>query len=193
MRIGLDIDGVLAQYYTMFRAWHSDRYEALPPVDSWHTTSLSAHLDIDEDERWDRVEEYMDECLARLDPVPGSQAVIDSWRDEASFVAITRRPETYHDVTWQWLVHTYGDVFDGVECTTHFGDDGVWHRCKGKLCVAHDVDVFVDDIDDHVGRARDEDVLGVLFSQPWNEGLDVSHGVQDWDDADALLNAASDA
>lgn len=185
-RVGLDIDEVLARYAHGFVRWHADRYAEIPAPRMWHTGDVAAYLDVDREEAYERLSEFMEECLERLVPVNGSEDGVSSLRGEVSFVAVTRRPERFYEETWHWLVRHYGDVFDAVECTTHL-DDPKTYRCKGKVCVAHDVDIFVDDKPEHVRRVEDQGVKGVLMRRPWNDSASDLRSVSDWSELRELL------
>lgn len=194
MRVALDIDEVLAKYYEEFIEWHNQRFsEQLPPYNDWHTTKLEAYLEFDGDgSRYDRINAYMDERLTTIEPYQESQDVLESWSADASFIAVTRRPDKYHDETWLWLTKHYGDAFDLLECTTHVSETPVRRRCKGALCYAYDVDIFIDDVPGHVRRAEDHDVKGVVMTRPWNKTVSVPRRASSWDDVDRELRRVAE-
>lgn len=183
--IGLDIDGVIADFVTEFRSVVMEEYGAeLEDADiRAHALRLALGVAEEESRRLVRLT-----LLRELDLYPGAQRGLGTLVGAGAEVhVITARPAGANGTreTEEWL--TTRGLFPGK----HY--HRVDHARPGeKHAVPAHLDVFADDdLDELIGMAEHRPgVRLVVFDHPWNQTLDVHRRlrrVQDWDQLPVVL------
>lgn len=155
MRIGIDVDGVLADHLGGFLREYRERTGITLAPEDLHTWDVRLPRSDDTLKRLvdDRLAE--ETFLAQLDPIPDAPAGMRRLaRDDHELVIVTHRPPDTHPTTKAWLDEhdiPYDDFVHDVP------------EQKGTL----PLDVLVDDYHRTIADAPDS-VTALLLLQPWN-------------------------
>lgn len=175
MRLGIDMDGVIANFNAGWMAAHNALHGTeLHPglVDAWDVLpALSGHDDMDAFWTWARDLGEGHSVFRHLDPFPGAIEALHGLHAAGhDIVIITAKPDWSVPDTLSWL-----------------GDHRVplreVHICEEKWRV--DADVYVDDaphvLADYRRHRPDAHVL--RFVRPWNTPVQGTVDIHDWDQA----------
>ena len=167
MKIGVDIDGVVADFVTAFLPVLKDlvgreiRYEEITHY--WFQDVLGY-----DDETEKRVREEIDrrDVLRHLSPITGSLETLNRLGRDHEVHFVTARPG------WKW-----GDVTRDWLAAEGYRYDSVLFREEKKAEAGEGFDLFVED---YLENARDLAALGIqvcLYDQPWNQTDALPDGV----------------
>ncbi len=174
MRLGIDLDGVVADFNSGWTAIHRAEFgsEILPEqVLTWDGLAELAGFDsMREFWAWASPKDDRPSIFRHLDPYPGAIESLHRLRRTGhDIVIVTTKPRWAVADTFRWLAD------HGVPTTeVHITDD--------KHLV--DCDVYLDDspfkLEDYLRHRADRAIC--RFVRPWNDPLDGVVDVHDWDD-----------
>lgn len=178
MRLGIDLDGVVANFT---RGW-IERYnrEHGTTLREDDATTWGAMLDIahfaDMDEFWSWAANGEGPSIFRhLEPYPGAVAALHHLHRSHEIVIITMKPDFAHDDTREWLADA--DVpYDEL------------HITEEKWRVS--CDVYLEDSPaqlEELARERPDRVV-CRFVRPWNSPVDGVRDIVDWEEFVALVD-----
>ena len=184
MIVGVDIDGVCADFAPAANLWLAEQLDTEPAaIDRWDWFENYGSQGVKAWRRfWWFVEEYP-EWFLDLEPVANAAREVDAVDGLGhEVVFVTARNARYQDVTWRWLE------------ANGFHPDHLIHT-KDK----HEVgcDIYLDDSVKNIDTLRLHDKRAVLFRQPWNEdvwwsrmlrGVDWMESVDGWEQFTWLLH-----
>ena len=177
MRIGLDVDEVLAEFLRGMLPWLREHYGVDHSWYETHTYAFYKAWHIPYGEAREYIEAYLEsERFKSLDAVPGSREGVASLARDHSLVIITSRPRYTRGVTVDWLHDLYGDVFEEILVTNGHGPGE--SRTKASYVEEYDIDLHVDDNPGYCENIVSETgTRPVLCSKPWNYDEDVGRWV----------------
>jgi hypothetical protein len=178
MRIAIDIDSTLHDYWHLLSASSRKRFGIELPYDeqlTWGITRLRPEqlaLCIDET--------HTDANILAGEPYPGAVDAVSRWHAAGHHVLVAshRRPSC-STATAQWL-RGIGLPFDALYCDF----DKVGH------CQLENIDVLIDDSPENLMAAASIGIVGATLAHPWNRELCEIEPVicaEDWPELERLL------
>ena len=171
MKIGVDIDGVIADFVTMFRKLVKKRYGVSLSESDIYAHDLFLVLGVQEQEAKKLIRETL---LTKLKLVPNAKKSLAHLSKYHKIFIITARPKDLLEQTTRWL-KSNGISYHGIVQQ----DEGEKHESNLKLDV-----VIEDNLTEAIkwiGKAKKV----LLFDHPWNKSLNVRNlitRVRDWED-----------
>lgn len=170
MKIGVDIDSVLAEAMPLF----------LKSIEERHGLKLKKKDITQWNMKWVKIPEketqigkevivdlYKEICfvldnkyddVVNMPLVDGAEMGMKYLRRHYDVKLITSRAETRKDVTKEWAVKNFGDI-------------EVVHTDSDKN--GYDVDILIDDAPHHIISFAKKGGWAILFDQPWNQKIDI--------------------
>jgi len=178
MRIGIDIDGVVADFVKTFIPLVQERYGLALAEKDIYVHDLFLVLGITECEATELIRATI---CSDPDLIDGAKEAIYTLNRQHDVILLTARPEDLLDVTRRWLSRR------GIEYR-----DLVHLREGHKFAPEHGFDVVVDDhlreVIGFAGKARKI----IVFDHPWNQSFNL-RGLFDraytWGDVLAIVDA----
>ena len=159
MRIAIDIDSTLHDYWPQFAAAAKRRFGVDLPYEhqvTWHIGRLRP-----EQVKVCIAETHAEPNVLMAEPYPGAADAIARWKAEGHFIHITsHRATEAHDVTERWLGKA-GIPYDELYCSFD----------KVSRCTEIGIDVLIDDSPVNLQRAIDEGITAATLLHPWNREL----------------------
>lgn len=178
MRLGIDLDGVVADFNTGWISHYNHQFGAdiaFDEVVSWDGILPLTHFR-HMGEFWEWAKDHDGHTLFRhLDVYPGAVEALTRLARRHDVVIVTSKPDWAVSDTFAWL----GD---------HRIPTREVHILADKWRVA--CDVYVDDAP-HILRSlvRHRPQATVCrFARPWNSPVEGTHTVETWDDVDRLVD-----
>ena len=171
MRIGIDIDSTLHQYWDIFAEVAHARFGIHLPYEGqrdWVISSLKP-------EQLQAVikETHSEANVLRPEPYPGAVETVKGWVSQGHWVHITsHRSNDAREATLQWL-DQIGLPFDDLHCSFD----------KVPRCVELDVELLIDDSPVNIVRALEHGIKVATLIHPWNEDVVETEDViaaHDW-------------
>jgi uncharacterized HAD superfamily protein len=177
VRIGVDIDGVVADFVSAANGWVSREYGILSiPATTWNWFEGYPGGAAKWAALWDkgiRQEKLLLTCAV----IPGARHTVQRMMRHHEVVFVTYRPEDVMDQTHTWLERNIGRGFELMRT-----DD----KSEAKA------DLHIDDHPETVDALRRSGLRSVLFRQPWNRNWwttlpsfngwgDISMALDGWD------------
>jgi uncharacterized HAD superfamily protein len=178
MRIGVDIDGVVADFVRTFIPLVRERYGVALAEHDIYVHDLFLVLGITEPEAMELIRAAI---CSDLDLIHGAKEAIDTLNQQHDVTLLTARPEDLLEVTRQWLSKR------GIRYRE------LLHLREGqKSAPQRAFDVVVDDHLREVIRFAGKARKIIVFDHPWNQSLNV-RGLFDraytWEDVLAMVDA----
>lgn len=173
MRIAIDIDSTLHQYWELFAQLARRRFGVALPYEeqvTWDIVQL----------RREQVaalvrESHRPEHILAAEPYAGAVEAVRGWREAGHFIHVTsHRSQDAHEPTAAWLARI-GLPYDELYCS--------WD--KVARCCEIDIDVLIDDSPANIVRAQEHGIVPATIAHPWNRELCEDEGVicaADWPD-----------
>jgi FMN phosphatase YigB (HAD superfamily) len=159
MRIAIDIDSTLHDYWPLLSAAAKRRFGIELPYDrqfSWEVARLRK-----EQLRACVADTHSDEAISGAEPYPHAVAVVNRWHDAGHFVHITsHRAEHCHSATARWL-EQIGLHHDELYCSYD----------KIARCREIGIDVLIDDSPTNIVGALEAGIVAATLRHPWNKDV----------------------
>ncbi|MBI3033260.1 hypothetical protein HYY69_07325 [Candidatus Woesearchaeota archaeon] len=178
MRIGVDLDNVLADHMSALIAYYNriysnslnrDGFKSLKFWETWGGTREQA-IDLVHDF-------YASPEFEAMLPVDGAQEGINLLKSDHRLEIITARPSDLIPITSQWLNKYFPETFAGAYFANHYARNG-WHSSsKRELCGLFDIDLLVEDSLEHAIECVDQIRPVVLLDNPWNQTPSLPTGI----------------
>ena len=168
VHIGLDIDGVLADYEDAFISCSNEMYASNLKVHDYSNDWRSVWR-VDHETCLNRSKYFLsDEFYSTLRTIPGAHDGVKSLMRLASISIVSSRSESSYDVTRSWLLRVFGEPFwESISLSSP------WDRRQGEnarrftkleQCVDMEIDVLIDDEIRHLIAVSEVGVRGILCS-----------------------------
>lgn len=190
MRIGIDIDEIIAATLDAMLKYHNSAYgTSLCQADVFSYCLWEVWGGSEEEAKQKWHEFYETDHFAGICPIAGAFSALTALRDRGhELFAITARPHHIAKRTENWLDVHFPAVFAGVRFANTYGLDGVRHK-KSELCTDLGIVVLIEDDPRHAIDCADHGIDVILFDYPWNKVAlpERVHRVHSWDDVIRLV------
>jgi uncharacterized HAD superfamily protein len=183
MKIGIDIDEVLAKFIVAFAEYHNKQYETSLKESDFSSYNLEGVLGVTTEEKVKRLKEfYLTEEFKNLEPVPGSkERVLELKKNNELFIITSRHKEAYK-VTKVWIEKHFPNTFSGMYFADYSAEDAI---TKNHFCEELGIDVFIDDCLTYATECGDKDTKVFLYDFFWNQTEELPDKVtrvKSWDE-----------
>lgn len=186
MKIGIDLDSVLADLMDPLIRFHNERYNKKHTIKDHVTYNLTEVWGVSSEEVLHRIYEfyespYMDEVL----PMSGSVEGVNKLQIVHDLHVITARPYDIEKKTVDWLDRYFPGKFKSIYHTNWVSSTRYKKRNKSELCVEYGVECMIEDHLDFATDIADENIEVLLLDSPWNQSNmlpDKIHRVFTWEE-----------
>ena len=190
MNIGLDIDGVLADFIGAFISYHNLVYGTDFSYHQFTTLRFGPVIGTSHEEANARVTEFNHSPFFRLIlPIQGSQKAVEALSSKARVIVITSRPSALEHETRKWLGRHFPECKEIYFAKNHITSDNQGLKPKEQLCLDNQVKVMIEDDLEHAELCHKAGIKVYLLDQPWNqETIQGAIRAKDWEELSKLLN-----
>jgi uncharacterized HAD superfamily protein len=180
MKIGIDIDEVLANTMSNFLDFHNEMYGTDATRDEITDYYFDGLFHWTREENFKRFDEfYKTRFFEDIVPVEGAADGIKSLQQLGTLYVITSRPLYIKEQTLKWLTRYFGDDLPEVYFA-HLDGAGT----KADLCDQLGIDLLIEDSLEFAEACAAKNVQVLLMDAPWNrrELADNITRVYNWDE-----------
>lgn len=178
MKIGVDMDEVIAEFLFSFLEFHNEAYGtdvAKDQVPDYF--GLEQLLGCTTDEVKERILAFHEtQHFSDIKPVEGAKDAITKLKRDHDLFIITARQDSVAEKTMRWLEVHFPDIFSGVHFMNHFSNDNV-ERSKREICDAIGIDIMIEDSLRYAEEIVTEHRPVFLLDRPWNRCDDLPPGI----------------
>ncbi|SEH15090.1 5' nucleotidase, NT5C type [Thermoleophilum album] len=178
MRVAIDIDSTLHDYWRILARIARDRYGVdlrYEEQRDWQISALAGDALVHCVE-----ESHSDENVLSAEPYPQAVETVRAWKQRGHWIQITsHRRESARLATAQWL-ERIGLPYDDLHCSFD----------KVTRCVELGVELLIDDSPVNLVRAHEAGIRVATLLHPWNEEVVETFGftaARDWRELRAKL------
>jgi 5'(3')-deoxyribonucleotidase len=177
MKIGIDLDEVLADFlsalieyhnytygtslvreqfqsYKFWETWGGTRKEAIQKVYDFHKTSY----------------------FKNIKPLVGSQEAISILKQNNDLVIVTSRQDDIAEATKKWIAQNFPNVFSKVYFANHYSQNGS-PKTKKQICDSVGVNVLIEDSPEYALECLNPERRILLLDCPWNRSFELPNGI----------------
>jgi uncharacterized HAD superfamily protein len=192
MKIGVDLDEVLADYLSAVIDFHNASFGSSLKKEDFVSYKFWEIWGGTVDEAIDKIYEFnKTDFFKKIKPVPGSQEVLDVLKQNHELFVITSRQQDFANETKAWLDEHFPGVFQGVHFTNKYSKSGE-SRSKLSVCDELEIDVLIEDSLDYALECLNEKRKVFLLDYSWNQSTDLPEKISRVDSWPEILNNFSD-
>lgn len=193
MRIGVDIDGVLADMVTPLDVYHNKKYGTNVSLRDHSTYNLGTVWGCSFKESMDRCFEfYFSDAFHTTKPIYGSKLGINRLAHKHDLFIITSRPHDLEERSNAWIHKHFPNKFKGAFHTNQIAAyKGQSSKKKSAICKEQGITTVIEDHIDYANDCASENIRTILFTAPWNKKIKELHPlitrVHSWNEIPSLL------
>jgi|TARA_B100001971_G_C18168667_1_gene525769 uncharacterized HAD superfamily protein len=187
MKIGIDCDGCLADFNTLFLEFCNKAKEVNYTIDDIYSHDLWVSFRIEKKEMLGYFNDFFQTNYFKDLPVVfGSRDVVRELSLENELTVITARPESVSSLTNKWIEAHFYDRFSNVVLNGEYDDNSQGKR-KWEICIDKGIEFMVEDCRENAVACADNGVPTLLIDYPWNQG-EIPENVYRVDDWEGVLS-----
>jgi len=171
IKIGIDIDEVLADFNSGIIEWHNQKYGTSLIRENFISYFFNQVWGGTIEEAIQKVKDFHDsENFKKLSPVESSIDAISLLSKGNDLFVITSRPYFVQDETERWVNNFFGKKFNGIFYSSNYYSQAKNSgKTKLQICRDLEVSVLIDDSLSYISQCASTEVKGLLFGNyPWN-------------------------
>ena len=169
MKIGIDIDEVLAKFVDSYLQIYNFKYNKNINTKDMFTYDLWVPLKISRDEAVSITNELFNSDLYdKIGVIEGSQEGVRRLAKDNELYIITARPIFAKEKTKEFFNKYYQDIKFSMYYTGDFFNGAM---IKSELCSKKGIDYMIEDNAEIVLDCSKKGINTILFDKPWNQGL----------------------
>lgn len=167
MKIGIDIDGVLADSVVQWLNFMNQHFNQNKCFEDLNTYRFEKVYNVS----WEEMDRFFrnnqELLLTNLVPIPYSIEAVNKLKSSGHTVyLITARPSQYRHLTLRWLTE-HQINFDHLIMTDF--------QCKADYCEKLNINIFIDDSLDNALAIAKKGITVFLYNAPYNQGEPPDH------------------
>ena len=170
MKIGIDIDEVLADFMSSFVNYYNKEESTNIKRSDFESYLLWKTIGGTKESTIQRVYEFYNSPeFNKIRPVKDSQYSVNVLNKESELIVITSRPHEMHDKTIEWLDNHFPNAFSEIEFTNEWAGGLIKPKRKKDVCLDYKIDFLLEDSMDYAKECADNGTEVLLFDCPWNQ------------------------
>ncbi|HBI25727.1 MAG: hypothetical protein UT41_C0001G0067 [Candidatus Wolfebacteria bacterium GW2011_GWC2_39_22] len=186
MRIGIDIDDVLADTVNAVCAFHNETYGTCLKRDDFLSYKFWETWGGSKEEAIKKMQIFNEEgCGVTTCPIDGALRALTSLKNSGyELFAVTARPLHVMKQTEEWIGLYFPDIFSAIKFGNTYGNEGIKEK-KSSICKSLNIGIIIEDDIDHAVDCAENGIKVILLDCPWNQGelSENVHRVFSWDEA----------
>lgn len=177
MRIGIDLDEVLADFMSAIIKFHNSKYKTNFNRNDFHSYKLYEIWGGTHKEAIKEIYEFYEtEYFTNILPIPGSIENIEVLSRDNELVVITSRQNYISEKTLDWIDKFFKNRFSGVYFTNQNSLHGNCGK-KSDICRNTSVKCMVEDYIDYATECSKAVEKVFLLDSPWNRTADLPENI----------------
>jgi len=173
MKIGVDIDEVLAEHLDAVIEFYKNEKGIFIPKEDFHTYYWPDIWGISLDEAITIDHEFKKTgAFDNLSVVDGSIDAIKKLCLDHELNVITARPFIFKEKTFNWLNLNFGDVFNDIFHSSDFHVGNGENKRKSDICRELGIGLLLEDSAENSLDCAERDIVVLLLDKPWNQGFE---------------------
>jgi len=176
MKIGVDMDSVLAEIILPLDTFHNNIYKTRISFSDHTVYRLDKLWNCSEKEVIRRIYEFYESpYFDRTKPIEGAKKGINILAKDHTLILISSRPIIIEHKSHEWLDIYFKNKFSKIVHTNQVSHKHETRKKKSEICVEEGISIM---IEDHVDYALDCALAGIqvyLLPAPWNKNNNITH------------------
>lgn len=190
MKIGVDLDEVLAQFLPALIKYHNEKYKTEFTLGQFRSYLYHETWGGTLEEAIKKVGDFHEsDYVSKIKPVSGSQDAIRNLSNKHDLYVITSRHIKHKEETLLWLKEHFPKSFKGVHFSSHLSknyDD----KQKSHICDELEIDIMIEDGLGFATECHHPDRHVFLLDYPWNQHHTLPEGIErvySWGEIELLI------
>ncbi|HIG51862.1 TPA: hypothetical protein EYQ19_00300 [Candidatus Pacearchaeota archaeon] len=169
MRIGIDLDEILAEWMNSFIDFHNINYGTNLERKDFYTFDLWKPLDIKRGEERERINNFSKSDFYRnISPVEGSIEGIDNLQNNELFI-VTGRKNKNKSATLDWIDKYFPNKFEDVLFSDYCSIKNNIDK-KAEICSNLGIGFMIEDNGEWAHKCASSGIRTFLLDKEWNRG-----------------------
>lgn len=170
MRIGIDMDSVIADLMTPLIEFHNIHYKTSFTLQHHTTYDLREVWSCDYKETLERVSKFYDsEYFTNVIPMPGSIKGIQYLCQNHELLIITSRPTILEQKTEAWIQKHFPDTFSHIVLTNQYSKENTPSKTKAEVGKELGIELMIEDGLEFALNCSEAGIKVFLLDMPWNQ------------------------
>jgi len=172
MKIGIDLDEVLAEFVSAFLQFHNEKYGTKLNKNHFHVYEFEKVLGGTEENAADKAYEFFGtHHFKNIQPTEGARKAMEKLAKAGHelFVITSRQSEVVED-TKNWLEANFPKVFKEIHFTSNKYGRTNPNISKTDACKKIGISLLIEDNLEHASSCAAEGINVLLLDRPWNQG-----------------------
>lgn len=176
MKIGVDMDSVLAEIILPLDIFHNEIYKTAITYNDHTTYRLDKLWKCSEKEVIKRIYEfYNSSYFDKIKPVIGARKGTCALSKVHTLILISSRPTTIEHKSHEWLDIYFKDKFSKIVHTNQVSHKHERRKKKSEICMKEGIHTMIEDHVDFAFDCANAGIQVLLLSTPWNRKEKVMH------------------
>jgi len=180
MKIGVDVDEVLAGFLSAFIEYHNVEYGTSLVRGDFSSYNFEEVVGGTKEEVIGKICDFhKTSYFFGIKCIEGSQEAIGRLSLDNELSVVTARQSSVEGVTRSWIGEYFSGCFGEVHMANHYPSDGSPSRTKREICDSYGIEVLVEDSLNHALDCLTSERRVLLFDMgyPWNQAKDLPEGM----------------
>lgn len=183
MKIGIDMDDVIVDFFPSFLRFYNQRYEKdfkFQDMTDYHIWKIG--IGRDREEAITLVDEfYNSNEFSQIPFVNGARKGVEELaRQNGDLIIITSRPIRFREKTQSFLEKHFRDIKFKIHYSSGLHEQG---GTKADICKIEGVEIFLEDCLKYAEECVFNGISVLLLDKPWNQGSNgKAERVYNWDE-----------
>jgi 5'(3')-deoxyribonucleotidase len=177
MKIGIDLDEVLADFLSAFIEYHNATHQTSLKQEDFLSYGFEDACGKTEEEMVDDIHNFhQTPYFKKLKPIAGAPESLRLLKPGNELFIITSRQDSIAAATKEWVWRYFPDIFSDVFLTNHYAKSGNT-KSKKEFCDLLKLDILIDDQLAFALECLAPERKVFLFDRPWNRGAELPAGI----------------
>ena len=180
MKIGVDLDEVLADFVSPLLEYHNEKYKTNLTEEKVHSYYFWEVWGGTRKEAIEKIQDFLTtDYFKNIQPILGSQEGIEILSKKHELILITSRPISIRNETLTWLNKYFPNKFSEEKiyftAKAHLQKN---IKAKANICLEQGIELLIEDNLDYAKESVLNGTRVLLFDYPWNQADDLPERIK---------------